>query len=103
MTIPFTLPDLLDNSSGEMDVQTVTEEIIGELSEWASAPWQDERVVESTVPDWIPPAMPWEQVEKKFKAKVPARAKKIRGKLNVPRERFRLTEEGEYVWAGIQT
>ena len=96
------------------------------LGQWVDALWQDERVlaaaevinpeglgdpqgftrlfksivVESTVLDWIPPAMPWEQVEKKFKAKVPARAKKIRGKLNVPRERFRLTDEGEYVWAG---
>jgi len=95
------------------------------LGQWVDALWQDERVlaaaevvqdqpvepgeftrlvksivVESTVPDWIPPAMPWEQVEKKSKTKVPARAKKIRGKLNVPRERFRLTEDGEYVWAG---
>ena len=96
------------------------------LGRWVDALWQDERVlavaevinpeglgdpqgftrlfksivVESTVPDWIPPAMPWEQVEKKFKAKVPARAKKIHGKLNVPRERFRLTEDGEHVWAG---
>ena len=103
MTIPFTLPDLLDNNGGEVDVWIVTDEIIGLLSEWASAPWQDERVVESTVPDWIPPAMPWEQVEKEFKAKVPARAKKIRGKLNVPRERFWLTEDRKYMWAGIQT
>jgi hypothetical protein len=39
-------------------------------------------------------------VEKKFKRKVSARAKRIRGKLNVPRERFRVNDEGEYVWAG---
>ena len=39
----------------------------------------------------------------KFSKDTPVRAKKIRGKLNVPRERFRLTEDGEYVWAGIQT
>lgn len=95
------------------------------LGQWVDALWQDERilaaaeviqgqpvepgeftklvksiVVESTVPDWIPPALPWEQVEKKFKASVPARTKKIRGKLNVPRERFRLTDDGEYTWAG---
>ena len=57
-------------------------------------------VVESTVPDWIPPAMDWEQVEKKFKTRAPARAKRIRGRLNVPRERFRLTADGAYVWAG---
>jgi hypothetical protein len=97
------------------------------LEKWAAALWGDERVQaavavvepesanpaafgklfkrvvnESTVPDWIPPAMPWEQVEKKHKTTVPGRAKKIRGKLNVPRERFRLTEAGEYVWAGIE-
>ncbi|MBI5634709.1 MAG: hypothetical protein HZA15_14665 [Nitrospirae bacterium] len=57
-------------------------------------------VVESTVPDWIPPAIPWDQVEKKFKEKVPARAKKIRGKLNIPREHFRLTKDGKFTWAG---
>jgi len=44
LTIPFTLPDLLDNNGGEVDVWTVTDEIIGELSEWASALRQDERV-----------------------------------------------------------
>jgi len=44
--------------------------------------------------------MPWEQVEKKFKTKVPARAKKIRRKLNVPSDRFRIHEDGQYVWAG---
>ena len=96
------------------------------LERWAEALWQDERVgaavaavepdatsltafvkffkaivVETTVPDWIPPAMPWDAVAKKFKKPVvPARAKKIRGKLNVPRERFRTNARGEYVWAG---
>ena len=94
------------------------------LGRWAAALWDDERVqaavevaegkavtpsafarlfksvvVESTVPDWIPPAMAWTQVEKKFK-KVPAQARRIRGRLNVPRERFRLTADGSYVWAG---
>lgn len=57
-------------------------------------------VIESTVPDWIPAAMEWEHVEKKFKNKVPARVKRIRGKLNVPRERFRTSEDGKYYWAG---
>jgi hypothetical protein len=95
------------------------------LEIWAKALWEDPRiraaaqaadsaiqtlalftkffksiVVESAVPEWIPPAMPWEEVEKKFKTKVPARAKKIRGKLNVPRERFRVREDGQFVWAG---
>ena len=57
-------------------------------------------VNENAVPEWIPPAMNWEQVEKKYKTKIPARVKKIRGKLNVPRERFRVNDKGEYVWAG---
>ena len=60
-------------------------------------------IVESTVPAWIPPAIPWEQVERKLKKKVPARAKQIRGKLNVPRERFRLADDGQYLWAGKAT
>ena len=38
--------------------------------------------------------MPWEQIEKK--RKVPAYVKSLRGKLNVPRERFWTTAEGEY-------
>ncbi len=62
--------------------------------------WFKSIVAESAVPDWIPPAMPWEQVEKKHKKKVPGRAKRIRGKLNVPRERFRVSDDGEYLWAG---
>ena len=48
-------------------------------------------------PHGIPPAVPWEELEKKMK--VPKQAKNVRGKLNVPRERFRLRESG-YVWAG---
>jgi len=57
-------------------------------------------VKESAVPAWIPPAMPWEQVEKKFKTKIPGIATKVRGKLNVPYERFRVNDKGEYIWAG---
>ena len=37
-------------------------------------------------------------MEKKFREKFPARVKKIRGNLNVPRERFRLTKNSEYSW-----
>ena len=48
----------------------------------------------------VTPAMPWDEVEKKFKVKVPGRVKRIRGKLNVPRERFRVNEKGEYYRAG---
>ena len=53
---------------------------------------------EETVPEGIPPAVPWDQLEKK--RKIPAKVKSIRGKLNVPRERFHLTSDGRYVWAG---
>jgi len=42
--------------------------------------------------------VPWDQLEKK--RKIPAKAKSIRGKLNVPNERFRLTSDGRYRWAG---
>ncbi|MCI0743485.1 MAG: hypothetical protein L0Y72_31035, partial [Gemmataceae bacterium] len=51
-------------------------------------------VKEQAVPDDIPWAVPWDELEKK--CKVPAIVKKIRGKLNVPRERFWLTPDGAY-------
>jgi hypothetical protein len=51
-------------------------------------------VKEQTVPENIPFAVPWDELEKK--AKVPAIVKQIRGKLNVPRERFWLTADGTY-------
>ena len=55
---------------------------------------------DETVPERIPPAVPWDQLEKK--RKIPAKVKSIRGKLNVPRERFHLTSDGRYLWAGKQ-
>jgi len=36
------------------------------------------------------------------KRKILASVKKIRGKLNVPRERFHLASDGRYLWAGRQ-
>lgn len=56
-------------------------------------------VKEQSVPENIPFAVPWEKLEKKNK--VPAAVKKIRGKLNVPRERFRVTETGEFIQATV--
>lgn len=53
-----------------------------------------ELVKEQAVPNDIPWAVPWDELEKK--RKVPAIVKKIRGKLNVPRERFWVTPEGAY-------
>jgi hypothetical protein len=95
------------------------------LLEWASAMWQDERVLgawqgvrkilglsvekeaflpyfsalikEQTVPDNIPVAVPWDEIT----VPVPASAKRIRGKLNVPRERFHVNKDSKYTWAGI--
>ena len=51
-----------------------------------------------TVPEGISPTVPWDHLEKK--RKLPAKVKSIRGKLNVPRERFHLTSDGRYLWAG---
>ncbi len=52
-------------------------------------------VRDQSVPEDIPWAVPWDELEKQ-KVKVPARVKRIRGKLNVPRERFRSTPKGLY-------
>jgi hypothetical protein len=49
-------------------------------------------VKEQTVPEGIPFGIPFD----KLKTKVSAQVKSIRGKLNVPRERFNLTEGGLY-------
>mgnify|MGYP001055837620 CR=1 FL=1 len=55
-------------------------------------------VKSQSVPEKIPWAVPWEELEEKMR--IPASVKRIRGKLNVPRERFRLTPTGGFVWAG---
>ena len=95
------------------------------LDVWAAALWNDERVQAAatviegghlsvssfiksfrriinseTVPEGIPFAVPWTELESKGN-KVPAKVKNIRGKLNVPRERFRLKGKDEYLWAGL--
>ncbi len=53
-----------------------------------------------TVPEGIPFAVPWEDLEKKG-VRVPTKVKTLRGKLNVPRERFWLRGKDEYLWAGL--
>ena len=53
---------------------------------------------DETVPEGIPPAVPWEELEKKMT--VPKHAMAVRGKLNVPRERFRVRNDGTCIWAG---
>ena len=57
---------------------------------------------DETVPEDIPWAVPYEELEKKRKSKIPPKVKSIRGKLNVPRERFHLRGKSQYLWAGLQ-
>jgi len=52
-------------------------------------------VQDQTVPDNIPWAVPWDDLAKRG-VSVPAKVKRIRGKLNVPRERFWETSDGNY-------
>ena len=52
-------------------------------------------IKDQSVPEGIPIAVPWDELERK-KVNVSAQVKRIRGKLNVPRERFRVTEQGLY-------
>ncbi len=94
------------------------------IDDWAEALWEDNRIQaaseiakraktlgaflkvlkkvvnETTVPEEIPFAVPWAELQIKGK-KIPAKVKNIRGKLNVPRERFRLKGKNEYLWAGL--
>jgi hypothetical protein len=97
-----------------------------ELGDWVQALWRDSRVqaavevvapasvgiagftallrsvVDSeTVPDGIPFARSWEELEKRHARADLNKARRIRGKLNVPRERFHLVSKGVYKWAGL--
>lgn len=54
---------------------------------------------EASVPAGLPAAVPWEQLAAQGHD-IPKRAQRIRGKLNVPRERFHEHGKGEYTWAG---
>lgn len=55
-------------------------------------------IADDSVPQGIPSAVPWEELEKKMT--VPKQAVAVRGKLNAPRERPRQRKDGSYVWAG---
>jgi hypothetical protein len=64
-----------------------------------------ELVTEQSVPHGLPPAKPWNELAEK-KRWTPAqlnKAKAVRGKLNVPRERFQIGSAGEYLWAGTNS
>ncbi len=54
------------------------------------------------MPEDIPWAIPYDELERKRKLNVPTKVKSIRGKLNVPRERFHLRGKTRYLWAGLQ-
>lgn len=45
---------------------------------------------------------PYDDLEQKLKRPTPAKLRKVRGKLNVPRERFHLRGKSQYLWAGLQ-
>ena len=61
------------------------------------------RIIEDeTVPAGFPFAISYDDLEKKKRKKVPAKLRSIRGKLNVPRERFHRHDDGTYSWAGLQ-
>ena len=57
---------------------------------------------DETVTQGIPWATPYEELENKRKVKVPVKVKSIRGKFNVPRQRFHVRSKTEYLWAGLQ-
>ena len=72
-------------------------------SEKAFAKFLRDLVREQSVLQGIPAAQPWEDLagKKKFPAAELKRAEKIRGKLNVPRERFVHDPEGCFRQAGV--
>jgi hypothetical protein len=57
---------------------------------------------EETVPEGFPFGISYDDLENKLKKTVPAKLTKVRGKLNVPRERFHLRDKAQYLWAGLQ-
>jgi hypothetical protein len=61
-----------------------------------------EVVEEETVPEGFPFGLDYDELEKKLKKEAPAKLKRVRGKLNIPRERFHSVGRGQYKWAGLQ-
>jgi hypothetical protein len=56
---------------------------------------------EETVPTGFPFGTDYDQLAQSLRKAIPSQLKKVRGKLNVPRERFHL-DAGQYKWAGLQ-
>lgn len=61
-----------------------------------------ETVLDQSVMHGIPPAVPWDQLaaQKKWTSAQLKKAQDVRGKLNVPRERFQQISSTHFVWAG---
>ena len=59
-------------------------------------------VEEETVPEGFPFGVDYDALAKNHKKEIPAKLKKVRGKLNIPRERFHDVGPGQYKWAGLQ-
>jgi hypothetical protein len=61
-----------------------------------------EIVDEETVPEGFEFGTEYSELEKKLGKKIPPKLVKVRGKLNVPRERFHTVGKNQYKWAGLQ-
>ncbi len=59
-------------------------------------------VEEETVPEGFEFGTEYGELEKKLGKKIPSKLVKVRGKLNVPRERFHSVGKTQYKWAGLQ-
>jgi hypothetical protein len=59
-------------------------------------------VIDQSVAHGIPPAKPWNELteRKKWTSAQLKTAQRVRGKLNVPRERFQQMSPTHFVWAG---
>jgi hypothetical protein len=64
-----------------------------------------ETVLDQCAPHGIPPAVPWNALAAKKKWTKPElkKAQAVRGKLNVPRERFQQMPDNRFVWAGLRS
>ena len=68
----------------------------------AFAKFVKETIADESVPAGIQSAISWDElaVKKRWTSAQLKKAQAVRGKLNVPRERFWQTDDGEFVWAG---
>ena len=58
-------------------------------------------IEEETVPEGFPFGVEYDSLEKKLKKEIPAKLKRVRGKLNIPKERFHSVGPSQYKWAGL--